>query len=175
MKDRTTDSLQLPPMPKPLRRKVHLLCNHYSLKSQSVGSGKRRFPILIKTDRTKMPLNPVNVNKLLNQSEKELTLLSAQFQGSRKGGNNTFGNNNNFGGKGGKKGGNGGGGGGFSKGKGKNGGGGGSMAAPHGTVVGASASAISVENLGHRMLSKMGYVFFSLLLFYDFLVKIQVC
>lgn len=162
VKDRTTDSLQLPPMPKPLRRKVHLLCNHYSLKSQSVGSGKRRFPILIKTDRTKMPLNPVNVNKLLNQSEKELTLLSAQFQGSRKGSNNNFGNNNNFGGKGGKKGGNGGGGGGFAKGKGKNGGGGGSMAAPHGTVVGASASAISVENLGHRMLSKMGYVSFSI-------------
>ncbi|CAO3567596.1 unnamed protein product [Mortierella alpina] len=141
VKDRTSDNLQLPPMPKPLRRKVHLLCNHYNLKSQSVGSGKRRFPILIKTDRTKMPINPVNINKLLNQSEKELTMLSAQFQGTRKGGN---GNN--------------GGGGGVGKGKGKSfGGGGGSMAAPHGTIVGASASAISGENLGHRMLSKMGW------------------
>ncbi|KAF9961778.1 hypothetical protein BGZ72_002017 [Mortierella alpina] len=140
VKDRTSDNLQLPPMPKPLRRKVHLLCNHYNLKSQSVGSGKRRFPILIKTDRTKMPINPVNINKLLNQSEKELTMLSAQFQGTRKGGN---GNN---------------GGGGGGKGKGKSfGGGGGSMSAPHGTVVGASASAISGENLGHRMLSKMGW------------------
>ncbi|KAF9096165.1 hypothetical protein BGX23_011860 [Mortierella sp. AD031] len=160
VKDRHNDSLQLAPMPKPLRRKVHLLCNHYSLKSQSVGSGKRRFPILIKTDRTKMPLNPVNVNKLLNQSEKELTMLSAQFQGSRKGGNsyNNY-NNNNFGGKGGKKGGNNNNNnGGFMKGKGKNGGGGGSMAAPHGTVVGASASAISVENVGHKMLSKMGWM-----------------
>jgi len=89
-----------------------------------------------------MPINPVNINKLLNQSEKELTMLSAQFQGTRKGGN---GNN--------------GGGGGGGKGKGKSfGGGGGSMAAPHGTIVGASASAISGENLGHRMLSKMGYV-----------------
>lgn len=162
VKNRTIDSLQLPPMPKPLRRKVHLLCNHYSLKSQSVGSGKRRFPILIKTDRTKMPLNPVNVNKLLNQSEKELTMLSAQFQGSRKGGNNNFGNNNNYGKKGGNNNG------GFAKGKGKNGGGGGgSMAAPHGTVVGASASAISVENLGHRMLSKMGYVLSSYLVLFD--------
>ncbi|KAF9573689.1 hypothetical protein EC968_008205 [Mortierella alpina] len=142
VKDRTSDNLQLPPMPKPLRRKVHLLCNHYNLKSQSVGSGKRRFPILIKTDRTKMPINPVNINKLLNQSEKELTMLSAQFQGTRKGANA-----NNGGGGGGK-------------GKGKSfggGGGGGSMAAPHGTVVGASASAISGENLGHRMLSKMGW------------------
>ncbi|KAI8599572.1 G-patch domain-containing protein, partial [Dissophora ornata] len=119
------DSLQLPPMPKPLRRKIHLLCNHYNVKSQSVGSGKRRFPILVKTDRTKMPINPVNITKLLNPSEKELkelTRLSAQFQGTRKGGN-----------------------------------GGGGNGAPHGTVVGASASAISGENLGHRMLTKMGW------------------
>ncbi|KAI1301117.1 hypothetical protein EDD11_005807 [Mortierella claussenii] len=147
VKDRHNDSLQLAPMPKPLRRKVHLLCNHYNLKSQSVGSGKRRFPILIKTDRTKMPINPVNVNKLLNQSEKELTLLSAQFQGSRKGG---FGGG---GGKGGYSGGNGGGG----KGKGKGRSAGSGTMAVHGTVVGASASAISVENVGHRMLSKMGW------------------
>ncbi|KAF9929466.1 hypothetical protein FBU30_001539 [Linnemannia zychae] len=152
VKDRTTDSLQLAPMPKALRRKVHLLCNHYSLKSQSVGSGKRRFPILIKTDKTKMPLNPVNINKLMNQSEKELAMLSAQFQ-SRKGGNN-FNNGNNYGGKGGKKGGSNGG---FAKGKGRNGGGG-PMAAPHGTIVGASASALSSENIGHRMLSKMGWM-----------------
>ncbi|KAF9116062.1 hypothetical protein BGX27_005091 [Mortierella sp. AM989] len=139
VKDRTSDNLQLPPMPKALRRKVHLLCNHYSLKSQSTGSGKSRFPILIKTDRTKMPLNPVNVNKLLNQSEKELTKLSAQFQESRKGG----------------KGGNGGGG--KGKGKARGMGSGSSTAAIHGTVVGASASAISDDNLGHRMLSKMGW------------------
>ncbi|KAF9994357.1 hypothetical protein BGZ79_000901 [Entomortierella chlamydospora] len=142
VKDRTSDNLQLPPMPKALRRKVHLLCNHYNLKSQSVGSGKSRFPILIKTDRTKMPLNPVNVNKLLNQSEKELTKLSAQFQGSRKGGNGGNGGNN---------------GGGKGKGKGRGMGSGNSMAAMHGTVVGASASAISVDNVGHRMLSKMGW------------------
>jgi hypothetical protein len=140
VKDRASDSLQLAPMPKPLRRKIHLLCAHYNIKSQSVGSGKRRFPILIKTDRTKIPLNSVNINRLLNQSDKELkelTKLSAQFQGSaRKGGN---------------------GGGGKGKGKGRgNGDGGGFTVAVHGTVVGASASALSVENVGHRMLSKMG-------------------
>ncbi|KAG0305239.1 hypothetical protein BGZ98_004436 [Dissophora globulifera] len=146
VRDRTVDSLTLPPMPKPLRRKVHYLCNYYNIQSQSVGSNKRRFPVLIKTDRTKMPINPVNINKLLNQSQeemKEYTRLSAQFQGTRKGGNG----NGNGGGKG--------------KGKGRGfggGGGGGSQAAPHGTVVGATASEISVENLGHRMLSKMGWL-----------------
>ncbi|KAF9358788.1 hypothetical protein BGX26_000931 [Mortierella sp. AD094] len=142
VKDRTSDNMQLPPMPKALRRKVHLLCNHYNLKSQSVGSGKSRFPILIKTERTKMPLNPVNVNKLLNQSEKELTKLSAQFQGSRKGGNGGNGGN---------------GGGGKGKGKGRGMGSSSSTAVMHGTIVGASASAISIDNVGHRMLSKMGW------------------
>ncbi|KAG0250608.1 hypothetical protein BG011_008209 [Mortierella polycephala] len=148
VKDRNNDSLHLSPMPKALRRKIHLLCNHYNLKSQSVGSGKRRLPILTKTDRTRMPANPVNLNKLLNQSEKELTKLSAQFQSSRKGGNkggNKSGNSNfNGDGKG--------------KGRGFGGGnGGGPMSAPHGTVVGGAASALSTENLGHRMLSKMGW------------------
>ncbi|KAF8977533.1 hypothetical protein BGZ46_007325 [Entomortierella lignicola] len=139
VKDRTNDTLDLPPMPKPLRRKVHLLCNHYNLKSQSHGSGKSRYPILIKTDRTRIPLSPVNVNKLLNQSEKELTKLSAQFQGTRKGGNGGYGGN-----------------GGGGKGKGRRSGGGSTTALP-GTIVGSSASAISVENVGHRMLSKMGW------------------
>lgn len=138
VKDRTTDTLQLQPMPKALRRRVHLLCNHYNLKSQSIGSGKRRFPVLIKTDRTKMPLNPANVNKLLSQGDNELSRLSAQFQGSRKG-NGGNGGGNGYGG--GKK----------SKGR-----GGFSGAIVHGTVVGAEASEISTENLGHRMLSKMG-------------------
>ncbi|KFH65581.1 hypothetical protein MVEG_09057 [Podila verticillata NRRL 6337] len=139
VKDRTTDTLQLQPMPKALRRRVHLLCNHYNLKSQSIGSGKRRFPVLIKTDRTKMPTNPANVNKLLNQGDNELAKLSAQFQGSRKG-NGGNGGGNGYGG--GKK----------SKGR-----GGISGAIVHGAVVGAEASEISTENLGHRMLSKMGW------------------
>ncbi|KAK3814322.1 MAG: hypothetical protein J3Q66DRAFT_35707 [Benniella sp.] len=140
VKDRNKDVLDLPPMPKPLRRKVHLLCNHYCLSSQSHGTGKNRYPVLIKTDRTKMPVNPVNLHKLANQPErelKELTKLSAQFQGSRKGN---------------------GGGGGKGMGKGRGGkSGGGISAAVHGTVVGASASEISSENVGHRMLSKMGW------------------
>ncbi|KAG0333884.1 hypothetical protein BG000_008801 [Podila horticola] len=141
VKDRTTDTLQLQPMPKALRRRVHLLCNHYNLKSQSIGSGKRRFPVLIKTERTKMPVNPANVNKLLSQGDNELARLSAQFQGSRKGnGSNGGGNGNGYGGG--------------KKGKGR---GGFNAAIVHGAVVGAEASEISVENLGHRMLSKMGW------------------
>ncbi|KAF9299298.1 hypothetical protein BGZ74_008981 [Mortierella antarctica] len=140
VKDRTTDTLQLQPMPKDLRRRVHLLCNHYNLKSQSIGSGKRRFPVLIKTERTKMPVNPANVNKLLSQGDNELARLSAQFQGSRKGNGGNGGQGHGYGGG--------------KKGKGR---GGFNAAIVHGAVVGAEASEISVENLGHRMLSKMGW------------------
>lgn len=87
-----------------------------------------------------MPVNPANVNKLLSQGDNELARLSAQFQGSRKGnGGNGGGNGNGYGGG--------------KKGKGR---GGFNSAIVHGAVVGAEASEISVENLGHRMLSKMG-------------------
>ncbi|KAG0335177.1 hypothetical protein BG004_000109 [Podila humilis] len=111
-------------------------------RSQSIGSGKRRFPILIKTDRTSMPLHPGNVNRLLAQDDNEIAKLSAQVQGGRfSKGNNS--NSNNGGGYGGGK-----------KARGGNGGGKGIM---DGQVVGAAASEISVENLGHRMLSKMGW------------------
>jgi hypothetical protein len=44
----------------------------------------------------------------------------------------------------------------MGKGRGGKPAGGGISAAVHGTVVGASASEISSENVGHRMLSKMG-------------------
>ncbi|KAF9977160.1 hypothetical protein BGZ73_006831 [Actinomortierella ambigua] len=143
--DHTSDSLQLPPMPKALRRRVHLLCNHYNLRSQSTGSGKRRFPVLIKTERTRMPLNPVKVSRFLQQGDKELTYLSAQFQGSTNGKRNQrYGDK----GKGGSSGP------GARRGGGGGGGGGGRV---HGAVVGSEAAELTSDNIGHRMLAKMGW------------------
>lgn len=86
-----------------------------------------------------MPVNPANVNKLLSQGDNELARLSAQFQGNRKGNGGNGGQGHGYGGS--------------KKGKGR---GGFNAAIVHGAVVGAEASEISVENLGHRMLSKMG-------------------
>ncbi|KAF9583531.1 squalene synthetase-like protein, partial [Lunasporangiospora selenospora] len=153
VRDRNNDNLHLPPMPKALRRKVHLLCNYYNLRSQSIGSGKRRFPILIKTERTKIPTNPINLGKLQGQPDKELAKLSQQVQGFRGGNGKGKGKHGDWeqsevsgNGKGGK---------------GMNGrpsrGGGAAFAAPHGSVVGGSAAAISNDNVGHRMLAKMGW------------------
>ncbi|KAG0223409.1 G patch domain-containing protein 2, partial [Actinomortierella wolfii] len=102
----------------------------------STGSGKRRFPVLIKTDRTRMPLNPVKVSRFLQQGDKELTYLSAQFQGStnkkRDRGRN---DDNNRGGRN------------HASGK----------RSVHGAVVGSDAAELSSDNIGHRMLAKMGW------------------
>ncbi|WEW60361.1 squalene synthetase-like protein [Emydomyces testavorans] len=48
-----TQTLSLPPMDKKVRRLVHELANSLSLKSQSRGHGKTRFPVLTKTARTR--------------------------------------------------------------------------------------------------------------------------
>ncbi|KAF9284709.1 hypothetical protein BGZ74_001666 [Mortierella antarctica] len=124
--------LQLPPMPKTLRRKVHLLAETYNLRSQSLGSGKKRSPMLVKTHQTRMPPNPVNIHKLLNQSEQELKKISIQRRMDKQGGG---GGRGPRGGRDGNPG----------------------SRPVHGTVVGAEASAISIENKGHRMLAKMGW------------------
>lgn len=135
VQDNEPRQLQLPPMPKALRRKVHLLADNYSLRSQSLGSGKKRSPMLVKTHQTRIPDSPVNIHKLLNQSEQELKKISIQRRMDKQGG---------VGGSGGPR-------------RGRDGNSG--SRPVHGTVVGAEASAISIENKGHRMLAKMGYVF----------------
>ncbi|KAG9925451.1 hypothetical protein KCV02_g9733, partial [Aureobasidium melanogenum] len=48
--DHTTKAF--PPMQKNDRKVLHEIANHFNLKSKSVGSGKNRAPVLIKTSRT---------------------------------------------------------------------------------------------------------------------------
>ncbi|KAG0093368.1 hypothetical protein BGZ93_007916 [Podila epicladia] len=132
VQDTEPRQLQLPPMPKALRRKVHLLAENYNLRSQSLGSGKKRSTMLVKTHQTGMPPNPVNIHKLLNQSEQELKKISIQRRMDKQG---RGGGRGPRGGRDGNPG----------------------SRPVHGTVVGAEASAISIENKGHRMLAKMGW------------------
>lgn len=121
-------------MPKALRRKVHLLAENYNLRSQSLGSGKKRSPMLVKTHQTRIPPSPVNIHKLLNQSEQELKKVSIQRRMDKQAGGGGRGPRGGRDGNAGSR-------------------------PVHGTVVGAEASAISIENKGHRMLAKMGYAF----------------
>ncbi|KAF8944593.1 hypothetical protein BGZ47_004027 [Haplosporangium gracile] len=145
--NRSKVSLELPPLVKALRRRVHLLCEQYNLRSQSVGSGKNRFPVLLRTEKTKMPQTPIDLRKFMNAGfgprvQAEFDNRRDRFNNSRRdaGGHNRRDR--------------------------KRGGGPGndtnkdprdSARAVTGSVVGGAASEISKENVGHRMLAKMGW------------------
>ncbi|KAF9158598.1 hypothetical protein BGX21_003353 [Mortierella sp. AD011] len=129
-----TQSLQLPPMMTALRRRVHLLSTLYGLRSESVGSGKHRFAVLLRTDSARLPKNPDEVQKILTQSDKEVKERTVEFQMHSRG----------------------------HKGSRRHREDGGSKRPPaatitNGAVVGATAAPISTENVGHRLLSKMGW------------------
>ncbi|KAG0285235.1 squalene synthetase-like protein [Linnemannia gamsii] len=144
--NRSKVSLELPPLAKALRRRVHLLCEQYNLRSQSVGSGKNRFPVLLRTEKTKMPHMPIDLRKFMNAGFGPR--VQAEFDNRRDRSNNSRRGASN------------------SRRDGKRGGGVGndtnkdprdSARAVTGSVVGGTASEISKENLGHRMLAKMGW------------------
>ncbi|KAK3829549.1 MAG: hypothetical protein JOS17DRAFT_219362 [Linnemannia elongata] len=141
--NRSKVSLELPPLAKALRRRVHLLCEQYNLRSQSVGSGKNRFPVLLRTEKTKMPQAPIDLRKFMNAGFGPR--VQAEFDYRRDRRKSAGGNNRRDG---------------------KRGGGPGndtnkdprdSARAVTGSVVGGTASEISKENVGHRMLAKMGW------------------
>ncbi|KAF9907854.1 hypothetical protein EC991_010452 [Linnemannia zychae] len=150
--DRTKVSLELPPLAKALRRRVHLLSEQYNLRSQSVGAGKNRFPVLLRTEKTKIPQAPIDLRRFMNAGlggprvQAEFDTRRDRFNNGRRGG----GNNRRDGRRGGRGGDND-----------TNGGSGkdprDSARAVTGSVVGGTASEISKENVGHRMLAKMGW------------------
>ncbi|KAF9083311.1 lariat debranching enzyme [Mortierella sp. AD031] len=151
--DRSKVSLELPPLAKALRRRVHLLCEQYNLRSQSVGSGKNRFPVLLRTEKTRLPHVPVDLRKFMNAGFGPR--IQAEFdnyggnrrdrfnnrRGDRSAGNRRDGRRGNNDGNTSKN----------NKDL-KD-----SARALTGTVVGGTASEISTENVGHRMLAKMGW------------------
>ncbi|KAF9116192.1 hypothetical protein BGX27_004299 [Mortierella sp. AM989] len=135
VKGRDTQSLQLPHMKTALRRRVHLLSTHYGLRSESVGSGKRRFTVLMKTDHTKLPKNSDKVQTILSQSDREVKQIAVEFRQMHDRG---YRGGQRYRSEGGPK------------------------RPPvvtitNGTVVGATAAPISTENVGHRLLAKMGW------------------
>lgn len=140
--NRSKVSLELPPLAKALRRRVHLLCEQYNLRSQSVGSGKNRFPVLLRTEKTKMPQAPIDLRKFMNAGFGPRVQAEFDYRRDRRKG---AGGNNRRDGK-------------------RSGGPSNdtnkdprdSARAVTGSVVGGTASEISKENVGHRMLAKMG-------------------
>lgn len=114
-------------MAKQDRKAVHEIANAFGLKSQSKGSGKSRFPVLIKTSRT-VEFDEYVFTRLESRiSRGFFPRLDSGAKGKtvRRGG--------------------------------AGGGAGPGVSYRDGDVVGASAPEIGVENRGRAMLEKMGW------------------
>ncbi|KAI5196370.1 hypothetical protein E4T39_07809 [Aureobasidium subglaciale] len=120
-----------PPMQKNDRKVLHEIANHFNLKSKSVGSGKNRAPVLIKTKRTVewseehfgRVSNFVSRGYMKNSSHKPKSTLAGDIRRTRQMG----------------------------------GGGGGAAAYRNGDVVGHNASEIPASNFGRKLMEKMGW------------------
>ncbi|THX06326.1 hypothetical protein D6D13_06589 [Aureobasidium pullulans] len=120
-----------PPMQKNDRKVLHEIANHFNLKSKSVGSGKNRAPVLIKTQRTvewseqhfTRVSSLVSRSYLKSSSKKPKSTLAGDVRRTRQMG----------------------------------GGGGGAAAYRNGDVVGHNASEIPATNFGRKLMEKMGW------------------
>ncbi|KAH0398274.1 hypothetical protein KCU89_g7406, partial [Aureobasidium melanogenum] len=127
--DHTTKAF--PPMQKNDRKVLHEIANHFNLKSKSVGSGKNRAPVLIKTSRTvewseqhfHRVSSFVSRGYLKNSSKKPKSTMAGEIRRTRQMG----------------------------------GGGGGAAAYRNGDVVGHNASEIPASNFGRKLMEKMGW------------------
>lgn len=127
------DSLTLPPMDKQRRKLVHDLANALSLKSQSRGNGRSRFPVLYRTART-----PKYTSKTVSHIEKIFSGSKFIRHATKSWENQTSGKSVKArGGRGGHP--------------------GASVSYTDGDIVGASAPEIGAENKGRAMLEKMGW------------------
>nr|XP_019049269.1 hypothetical protein I302_03051 [Kwoniella bestiolae CBS 10118]OCF28199.1 hypothetical protein I302_03051 [Kwoniella bestiolae CBS 10118] len=120
-------TLQLPPMGKDDRKKVHMLADCYNLGSKSRGSGKTRFTVLTKNKRSGTLVDQIKIERLISASQK----VGGSFYKALYT-------------RGGK-----------AKVKGQSGGP--SIRHKEGDMVGHGADKIGEDNVGHRLLSKMGW------------------
>lgn len=127
----TSDNLALPPMDKHLRKGVHEIAMEFGLKSKSIGSGKNRYPKLLKTKNTIAFDDEIWLELQQNINRGFFARLDRRGKGSN--------------GKASKK---------MTR------GGGAAMAGVKyrdGEVVGAAAPEIGIDNRGRAMLEKMGW------------------
>lgn len=127
----TADNLSLPPMDKHLRKGIHEIAMEFGLKSKSIGSGKSRYPKLLKTRNTIAFNDEMWIDIQANVNRGFFARLDRRGKGVS---------------------------GGVSKKMTR--GGGAAMAGVRyrdGEVVGAAAPEIGAENRGRAMLEKMGW------------------
>nr|XP_019000524.1 uncharacterized protein I203_06941 [Kwoniella mangroviensis CBS 8507]OCF63985.1 hypothetical protein I203_06941 [Kwoniella mangroviensis CBS 8507] len=125
--DRGKTTLQLPPMGKDDRKKVHMLADCYNLGSKSRGSGKTRFTVLMKNKRSGTLVDEIKIERLLSASQKVgdsfyKALYTRGGKAKVKGQSSVP-----------------------------------SVRHKEGDMVGHGADKIGEDNIGHRLLSKMGW------------------
>ncbi|PUU74915.1 hypothetical protein B9Z19DRAFT_1091536 [Tuber borchii] len=131
--------LTLPPMDKKNRKTVHHIAMAFNLKSKSFGSGKTRFPTLIKTSSS--AIYEEDSTKVAQIMRTEAFLARPDIGSGRRG----------VGKRGAGRGG------GAGRARGEWGGAGSVVRHKEGDIVGAGAAELAEDNRGRIMLEKMGY------------------
>jgi len=122
-------TMTLPPMEKFSRKRVHELATCYQLKSQSKGKGRGRFPILIKTSYSSVEVtDPRKVGRIIGASTNGEFYKAKYAKGPKLRMPGSAGRSGGVG-----------------------------LRHMDGDTVGGEASAIGQDNIGHRLLSKMGW------------------
>ncbi|KAG9125469.1 hypothetical protein FRC07_007464 [Ceratobasidium sp. 392] len=121
-------SMALQAMDKESRRRVHLLAECFGIKTASKGSGTGRYVTLIRTSRTGLGIDEAKIRRLIRAAEDAEDGGVAAF-------NRAYYRNDGAGGSGGKA----------------------RIKTRDGEVVGRAAAKIGVDNIGHQLLSKMGW------------------
>ena len=146
MDDDTESALEFDPMPPLARKFLHELAHMYGLKSKSENGGRERHCILYKTERSTLPQNVYKVKQLVDRADKAVKYMGCtstknskfaksmtprNYQGSK--GQRNHQQNSNLK---------------INSVKTK---------VMPGTVVGGDASPIADDNVGSRMLRKLGW------------------
>ncbi|ORX82755.1 G-patch-domain-containing protein [Basidiobolus meristosporus CBS 931.73] len=126
-------SCTLPAVPKRAASFVNLLVSSYNINSRVVGSGNKRSHIITKTGKTMVPKKRAHIDKLLARGESQLNVTASSGNKKKPGSKSATP----------KK---------PAKSRPEP-----VMAPAHGTVVGGEAKPLSESNIGHQLLSKMGW------------------
>lgn len=122
-------TMALPAMDKESRRRVHLLAECFGIKTASKGAGAGRYVTLIRTSRTGLKIDEPKIRRLLRAAEDAEDGAGAFNRSYYRQGND------GEGGSGGKV----------------------RIKTKEGEVVGRTAARIGMDNIGHQLLSKMGW------------------
>lgn len=82
--DDVEDELEMDPMPPLPRKFLHELAHMYGLKSKSSGQGRNRHCVLYKTERSSLPRNVNSVKQLIDRADKAVMWMDKSVSKGKK-------------------------------------------------------------------------------------------